>query len=70
MFPRKAIASVIGLGGTFGAIGGMLIATAAGFILEYTGSYFILFIIAGSLYLIALFIINLIVPEIKEIEIS
>ena len=68
IFPRKAVASVVGLGGTFGAIGGMFIATAAGFILEYTGSYMILFIIAGSLYLTALFIINLIVPEIKEIE--
>ena len=70
MFPRKAVASVVGLGGTFGAIGGMLIATAAGFILEYTGSYFILFIIAGSLYLIALVIINFIVPELKEIEMN
>lgn len=70
MFPRKAVASVVGLGGTFGAIGGMLIATAAGFILEYTGSYLILFIIAGSLYLLALFIINLLVPDIKEIEIK
>ncbi|MBU0472980.1 MAG: MFS transporter [Bacteroidetes bacterium] len=68
MFPRKAVGSVVGLGGMFGAIGGMLIATAAGFILEFTGSYLILFIIAGSLYLIALFIINLLVPEIKEIE--
>ena len=68
IFPRKAVASVVGLGGTFGAIGGMFIATAAGFILENTGSYMILFIIAGSLYLTALFIINLIVPEIKEIE--
>jgi ACS family hexuronate transporter-like MFS transporter len=70
MFPRKAVASVVGLGGTFGAIGGMFIATAAGFILEYTGSYLILFIIAGSLYLTALFIINLLVPDIKEIEMT
>ena len=70
MFPRKAVGSVVGLGGMFGAIGGMIIATAAGFILEFTGSYLILFIIAGSLYLIALFIINILVPEIKEIEMS
>ncbi|KPK96398.1 hypothetical protein AMJ80_00245 [bacterium SM23_31] len=69
MFPRKAIGSVVGLGGMAGAIGGMLIATAAGFILEFTGSYLILFIIAGSLYLLALFIINLLIPEIKEIDI-
>jgi len=70
MFPRKAVGSVVGLGGMFGAIGGMFIATAAGFILEFTGSYFILFVIAGSLYLIALFIINLLVPEIDEIEMT
>ncbi len=68
MFPRKEIGSVVGLGGTFGAIGGMLIATATGIILEITGSYLIIFMIAGSLYLVALFIINLLVPEIKEIN--
>ena len=68
IFPRKAVASVVGLGGTFGAIGGMLIATATGFILEMTHSYLPIFVIAGSLYLIALFIINLIVPDIKEAD--
>ena len=70
IFPRKAVASVVGLGGTFGAIGGMLIASTAGFILEFTGSYFLLFIISGSLYLLALLVINILVPEIKEIDIS
>jgi ACS family hexuronate transporter-like MFS transporter len=66
MFPRKAVASVVGMGGTFGAIGGMFIATAAGFILEFTGSYLILFIIAGSLYLVALFFINILVPDLEQ----
>ncbi|MBN1406400.1 MAG: MFS transporter [Calditrichaceae bacterium] len=70
IFPRKAVASVVGLGGTFGAVGGMMIATATGFILEFTGSYLPIFMIAGSLYLIALFVINLLVPEIKEEVIS
>jgi ACS family hexuronate transporter-like MFS transporter len=70
IFPRKAVASVVGMGGTFGAIGGMFIASAAGFILEFTGSYFMLFVIAGSLYLLALLVINILVPEIKEIEIQ
>ena len=60
----------MGLGGTFGAIGGMFIATATGFILEFTGSYLPIFVIAGSLYLTALFIINLLVPQIKEAEMS
>ncbi len=70
IFPRKAVASVVGLGGTFGAVGGMLIATATGFILEFTGSYLPIFIIAGSLYLIALLVINLLVPQIKEAELG
>jgi ACS family hexuronate transporter-like MFS transporter len=68
MFPRKAVASVVGLGGTFGAIGGMFIASAAGFILQFTGSYLILFIIAGSAYLLALLVFNFLVPQIQEIE--
>jgi ACS family hexuronate transporter-like MFS transporter len=70
IFPRKAVASVVGMGGTFGAIGGMFIASAAGFILEFTGSYFILFAIAGSLYLLAFLVINILIPEIREVEIS
>jgi MFS transporter, ACS family, hexuronate transporter len=69
-FPKKAIASVVGMGGTFGAIGGMLIASAAGFILEFTRSYFILFAVAGSLYLLAFLVINILIPEIKEVEMS
>lgn len=70
IFPRKAVASVVGMGGTFGAIGGMFIASAAGFILEFTGSYFILFAIAGSLYLLAFLVINILIPVIKEVEIN
>lgn len=70
MFPRKAIGSVVGLGGMAGAIGGMLIATAAGFILQFTGSYLSLFIFAGSVYLVALFAIHLLVPNIDRIELE
>lgn len=70
VFPRKVIGSVVGLGGMFGAIGGMLVATATGFVLEITKSYFIPFVVAGGLYLIALLIINLLIPNIKEIEIK
>jgi ACS family hexuronate transporter-like MFS transporter len=70
MFPKKAVGSVVGLGGMAGAVGGMLIATAAGFILQFTGSYLSLFIMAGSVYLLALLIIHLLVPEIKEVEIA
>jgi MFS transporter, ACS family, hexuronate transporter len=69
MFPKKAVGSVVGLGGMAGAVSGALIATAAGYILQFTGSYLSLFIMAGSAYLLALFVINLLVPEIKEVQI-
>jgi MFS transporter, ACS family, hexuronate transporter len=68
MFPRNAVGSAIGIGGTMGAIGGMFVATAAGFILEFTGSYYSLFLIAGSMYLIALLIIHLLVPRLEPAE--
>src|SRR5437868_5185833 len=54
MFPRRAVGSVVGIGGMAGSIGGMLIATTVGLILQYTGSYLPIFIIAGSTYLVAL----------------
>jgi len=70
MFPRKAVASVVGLGGMAGAISGMVISEITGHSKEFTGSYLIPFIIAGSVYLAALFIINLLVPDLKEIEMA
>lgn len=53
-FPKTAVASVIGIGGTAGAAGGMLIATATGFLLETTGSYLPIFALAASMYVLAL----------------
>jgi ACS family hexuronate transporter-like MFS transporter len=70
MFPRRAVGSVVGLGGMAGSVAGMLIATAAGFILQVTGSYMPLFIMAGVAYLVALLIFNLLVPKIERIEID
>lgn len=70
MFPKKAVASVVGLGGMAGSIGGMLIATAAGFILQIIGGqYLILFIICGSTYLVALLIFHALVPNMEVAKI-
>lgn len=63
MFPKRAVASVVGFGGMFGAIGGMVIAKFVGYVLEWTGSYVPIFIMAGSAYLIALLVIHLLVPK-------
>jgi MFS transporter, ACS family, hexuronate transporter len=65
MFPRRAVGSVVGIGGMAGAVGGMVIAKIVGYILEWTGSYFVIFIIAGSMYLLALLILHLMVPKLE-----
>ena len=70
MFPRKAVGSVVGLGGMAGAVGGMLISKLVGYILQFTGSYVPIFIIAGSTYLIALLIVHLLVPRLEPAELG
>jgi ACS family hexuronate transporter-like MFS transporter len=68
IFPKKAVGSVVGLGGMAGSVGGMLFSMTAGYLLQWTGSYMTLFYIAGSAYLLALLIIQLLVPKIKPLE--
>ena len=68
MFPTQAVGSVVGLGGMAGAIGGMLIATAAGLILQLTGHYLFLFIFCGFAYLVALFIFHVLVPKMEPVD--
>ncbi|MBU6296990.1 MAG: MFS transporter [Alphaproteobacteria bacterium] len=68
--PKAAVASVVGIGGTAGGIGGMLIAGVAGLVLQYTGTYTPLFIIAGTIYLAALLIIHLLSPRLAPANIS
>jgi ACS family hexuronate transporter-like MFS transporter len=70
MFPRRAVASVVGIGGFGGAVGGMLIATFTGFLLQFTGSYVPVFIMAGSAYLTALLIMHSIVPRLERANIE
>jgi MFS transporter, ACS family, hexuronate transporter len=65
MFPRPAVASVVGLGGFAGAVGGMMISTFTGFLLEATGSYVPVFMMAGSAYLIALLVVHLLAPRLE-----
>ena len=61
---------MVGIGGMAGSIGGMLIATTVGLILQYTGSYFPIFIMAGSAYLVALAVIHLLSPRLEPANID
>ena len=74
MFPKKAVASVTGIGGMAGAVGGILIARAAGLLLKhYTElgkvevGYGLLFVVCGSAYLTAWVMMHLLVPTFRKI---
>ena len=67
VFPLGAVASVVGLGGMAGTVGGLLVSPAIGYWLDWSnGAYGPLFVAAGTLYLIALLIIHLLVPNLQK----
>ena len=71
MFPKRAVGSVVGIGGMGGAVGGMFIALAVGQILTATGgSYVIIFAMAGTAYLLAFGVIHLLVPTITPVTLD
>jgi ACS family hexuronate transporter-like MFS transporter len=71
IFPKKATGTVAGFGGFAGAVGGAIVAFSVGKILQNIGvdGYAIPFAIAGCGYLIALLIVQLLVPRIETVEI-
>jgi ACS family hexuronate transporter-like MFS transporter len=75
MFPKRAVASVVGLGGMAGSLGGILFPIYAGKLLDkfqaahnVTAGYSILFAICGSAYLVAFAINHLLAPSFVPVE--
>lgn len=70
-FPRRAVGSVVGIGGMFGAIGGMLAAAVIGRLLQFTGNnYGPLLTAAGLMYLAALAVIHGLVPTLRTANVE
>lgn len=67
LFPRNVVASVTGIGGMFGAVGGILLALLSGRIITAFG-YLPMFIIASCTYLLALLIIHLVLPKLEPVK--
>jgi ACS family hexuronate transporter-like MFS transporter len=66
MFPRRAVATVVGFGGFAGGIGGILIAEFAGRVLQRDPSFYTpMFIVAGLIYLVALTVVHLLAPRLE-----
>jgi len=70
VFPRRAVATLIGVGGTAGAIGGMLLAKYAGFVLDRLGTFKPLFAYAGCAYLLALLVVHLLSPRLAPARVE
>ena len=73
MFPKKAVSTVIGLGGMAGAIGGVLFPMFIGWILDLyknagniVAGYNIIFIVCGVSFLIAFMFIHFLVPKMEK----
>jgi ACS family hexuronate transporter-like MFS transporter len=67
LFERRVVASVAGLVGFGGAMGGLLMNVAAGRLLDAGFTYGTVFAIAGTLHVIAFGVILLTIPRIGPI---
>jgi ACS family hexuronate transporter-like MFS transporter len=66
MFPRQAVASVIGIGGLAGAMASMAFQRTTGRLLDATGGdYRPIFFVCGVAYLLALLLVHLLVPRLQ-----
>jgi MFS transporter, ACS family, hexuronate transporter len=76
MFPKKTVGSVTGIGGMAGGLGGILVSKSAGYLFDYykglgsiqTG-YYIMFLFCGCAYLMAWFIMHMLVPKMEEVKV-
>ena len=77
MFPKKAIGSVVGIGGMFGGLGGIFLSlfVQKNMFVHYRAigqietAYYIMFIICGSAYLIAWSIMHFLVPKMERVNV-
>ena len=77
MFPKSATASVTGIGGMFGGVGGILLTlfVQKNMFVYYRSigkietAYYIMFAVCAGAYLLAWFIMQLLVPKMKTVEI-
>lgn len=70
VFPRSAVATVVGIGGMLGGVGGMVFSKYVGEVLERMGTYTPIFFVAGSVYLIALLVVHLLTPRYEPAKIT
>ena len=75
MFPKRAVSSVVGIGGMAGSVGGILFPLIVGWILDtYKASgdivegYNLIFLICGFAYVVAWLLMHLLTPKMREVQ--
>ncbi|MBO9612343.1 MAG: MFS transporter [Dyadobacter sp.] len=75
MFPKKAVSSVVGIGGMAGSVGGILFPLLVGIILDnykaagnIGGGYNVIFIICGCAYLLAWGVMHVFSPKMERVD--
>lgn len=71
MFPKRAVGSVIGLGGFMGGIGGMIMAKSTGLVLDATGgNYTVIFAACTIVYFLAVLAIHILSPKLAPVTVE
>lgn len=70
VFPKKATASVVGIGGMVGAVAGIISNVILGSVLDNAGNtgFFWAFLVAGASYLIILGLVHLLMPKMNPLD--
>ncbi|HEY6451959.1 MAG TPA: MFS transporter [Steroidobacteraceae bacterium] len=70
VFPRQAVGSLVGIGGTAGAVGGMLLSKYTGWVLDRVGSFAPIFALGGSAYVLALLVVHVLSPRLAPARVG
>jgi MFS transporter, ACS family, hexuronate transporter len=70
LMPKEAVGRCAGIGGTMGAIGGIIMAAGVGRALASQGGFTLIFVVAGVIYLVGLLVVHLISPRLKPADFS
>jgi ACS family hexuronate transporter-like MFS transporter len=69
-FPRRAVGSVVGIGGMAGGVGGILLSLIVGEVLQRTGKYDALWVVAGSAYVLTWGLIHVLTPRLQPAQLD
>ncbi len=70
LYPQSSVATIVGFGGALGTTGAMIFQAAAGYFLEWSGNnYAPIFMICGSAYILAWFVVTFFINGMTKSEV-